>query len=190
MVLYILAEAILLFKCIIGFNLLVVHQRENVLQSLESIIQQSQRVVTTFYCSNLLADCATILANLVHPIRGNVLFGLLHNTGGSSFSVEPPPCNLMEFFSCSRSNRVCLLVSNVSSNLCKCSMCKFRYGPTGASKLPQEFLCRGFNQATMVLSATFISGGYTSSERIVEHISKHVLIYIYCYTQAGSMLTI
>lgn len=140
MVLYILAEAILLFKCIIGFNLLVVHQRENVLQSLESIIQQSQRVVTTFYCSNLLADCATILANLVHPIRGNVLFGLLHNTGGSSFSVEPPPCKLMEFFSCSRSNRVCLLVSNVSSNLCKCSMCKFRYGPTGASKVTSRIL--------------------------------------------------
>ena len=139
-VLYILAEAILLFKCIIGFYLLVIHQRENVLQSLESIIQQSQRVVTTFYCCNLLADCATILANLVHPIRGNVLFGLLHNIGGSSFSVVPPPCKLMEFFSCPRSNRVCLLVSNVSSNLCKCSKCKFRYGPTGASKVTSRIL--------------------------------------------------
>lgn len=75
---------------------------------------------------------------------------------------------------------ICANVSSASSDM----------GLQVLPRFPQEFLCRGFNQATMVFSATFISGGYTSSERIVEHISKHVLIYIYCYTQAGSMLPI
>lgn len=189
MVLCIMAGAILLFKCIIGCYLLVVHQRENVLQSLESIIQQSQWVVTTLYCSNLLANCATILANLVHLIRGNT-FGLLHNTGGSSFSVGTSSLQFMEFFSCPRSNRVHLLVLDVPSNLFKCSKCKFRYGPTGASKVTSRILVQRLQSGDGVFSATFISGGYISSERIVEHISKHMLIYIYCYTQVGSMWTL